>query len=96
MTEDDIWFDKFCAEFEENERMEGEVRDFQDSLFAHQYLQDMHMDGWRVDWGRVDAGAWEARITCSSIPSVVVARGRTRISALSAVHQAAFRRLGIL
>ena len=96
MTEDDIWFDKFCAEFEEDERLEDAARDFQDSLLAHRYLQDMRMDGWRVEWGRVETGEWEARIDCSSIPSVVAARGRTRLSALSAVHMEAFRRLGIL
>ena len=96
MTKDDLWFDKFEAEFEENLRLDIASWDFRDSLRAHEYLEEMHIDGWQVEWARLSFREWEARITCPPIPSAVIARGRTRFSAITAAYQAAFRRLNAL
>jgi hypothetical protein len=96
VTKDDLWFDKFEAEFEENLRLDIASWDFRDSLRAHEYIKEIHVDGWQVDWARVSSREWEARISCPSIPSEITARGRTRLSAITAAYQAAFRRLKAL
>ncbi|WP_435010932.1 hypothetical protein P12x_002222 [Tundrisphaera lichenicola] len=68
---------------------------FQDLRLASGLAEMLVLDGWRVGWSRMPDGSWESRVRSPSIAVPVIARGGSRVSAISRAYLEAIRRSGL-
>ncbi len=73
------------------------IWDYRDGQQAQRLAEFFNLEGWLVEWVRVESVEveveWEARLSGPSLPGRVVGRGRSRVSAISKAHVLAIRRL---
>jgi hypothetical protein len=68
-------------------------RNHRDGLLARRLADAFGRDGWSVECHRLGDGRWAARVACPSTGIVVDAPGTSRVSAISAAHVEAVRKL---
>ena len=68
------------------------IWDHLDGQQARRLAEVFGLDGWLVEWERVE-GEWEARLSGPALPGRMVGRGLSRVSAISKAHVLAIRRL---
>ncbi len=66
---------------------------WRDGRLARRLADRLARDGWTADWTELGDGSWEARVDDPSLPGASVARGRSRVAAISRAHVEAVRRL---